>query len=257
MTLTDGPDDPVPQVIEKIRRANLQTPRSFDLYHLQNLDKYDIVDVLSIVADETLVFWIPPELIPRSASDWNQHEIDLLKIKVKDLSDLPAFLSKFGTEGLPNTTVRASNLIELLQPLSYDYLNRYKVIDTEDVTNLRSEAADSNLLTHPLSKALYLLNKYVEHESIVDAYVMLLFFYTGYFENLLFVFPQLCLTLSYGLTGSEVKSAIGDFTILDIMSFFRVSIVEDKSTLKDVDSFPQLVAEMIAMHKKTLKLLSK
>jgi hypothetical protein len=78
----------------------------------------------------------------------------------------------------------------------------------------------------------------------VDSFVQLLLFYLGYYGNTLFAFPQLQLPLRFG---SQAKEAIADFVILDVFTFFRMAVIEDKSTDRlMVDSEPQLIAEAIA-----------
>jgi len=67
-----------------------------------------------------------------------------------------------------------------------------------------------------------------------------------YFDDWLYVFPQLRLKLVYG--DAIVKEAIPDFTVMDVMSFLRMAVVEDKRHDDELkNSEPQLIAELIAL----------
>jgi hypothetical protein len=101
-------------------------------------------------------------------------------------------------------------------------------------------------LCHFLPEAVYMVQKYGDHESVVDCFVHLLLNCLGFFSDWLFVFPQLRLKLKYG--GGIVKEATPDFTVMDVVSFLRMAVMEDKR-LNDtyLNSEPQLVAELIAM----------
>ena len=92
-----------------------------------------------------------------------------------------------------------------------------------------------------------MLQKYGDHESAVDCFVQLLLYRLGYYSKWLNVFPQLRLKLIYG--GGIVKDAIPDFTVVDVVSFLRMAVMEDKKRYSDsfANSEPQLIAELIAL----------
>ena len=90
--------------------------------------------------------------------------------------------------------------------------------------------------------------KYGDHESVVDCFVHLLLNRLGFFSDWLFVFPQLRLKLKLKYGAEIVKEATPDFTVMDVVSFLRMAVMEDKR-LNDtyLNSEPHLVAELIAM----------
>src|SRR5262249_39750055 len=100
-------------------------------------------------------------------------------------------------------------------------------------------------LQHGLVKALYLVRKFNFHESMVDAFVWMLFHALGFTDkNWLYIAPQLKLYLNYSETAAEARA---DFAILDVASFFRVAVVEDKSEMNPKGGGePQMIAELIA-----------
>ena len=109
----------------------------------------------------------------------------------------------------------------------------------------RDDALSVNL-QDSIFKAVYMIQKYADHESGVDCFVQLLLNRIGFFDDWLYVFPQLRLKLIYG--GGTVKEAIPDFTVIDVVSFLRMAVMEDKRYNDAiVNSEPQLIAELIAM----------
>ena len=60
--------------------------------------------------------------------------------------------------------------------------------------------------------------------------------------------PQLPHRINFG---GDYREAIPDFTVLDIFSFYRMAVIEDKSQdspVKDSTTEAQLIAEAIAIH---------
>lgn len=53
----------------------------------------------------------------------------------------------------------------------------------------------------------------------------------GVFDNWLYLFPQLRLMLLYGARDVE-KDAIPDLTVMDILSFLKMVVVQDKRANK-------------------------
>ena len=98
----------------------------------------------------------------------------------------------------------------------------------------------------PIYKAVYLTQKYKDHESAVDCLLGHILSALGFNEGRLFSFPQMRSPLKYG---EEIKFAIADFTFLDVVSFYRSCFCEDKSVKEVlVDSSPQMIAEAFALH---------
>jgi len=72
----------------------------------------------------------------------------------------------------------------------------------------------------------------------------------GYFNDWLFAFPQLDVALDFG---DVVRQAKADFTVLDITSYYRMAIIEDKRQENEtLNSEPQLIAEAIAIHQQNM-----
>jgi len=121
-------------------------------------------------------------------------------------------------------------------------------------------AADRTRLLHPLWKTLYMMTeKYPTVEALVDEFVSLLLreLMAGLDEaDWLYVFPQLPLPLIFGTPPNETeRRAIADRTILDVGSFYRMSVFEDKSVdQKRINSEPQLIAEAIAAHQANMQI---
>jgi len=107
-------------------------------------------------------------------------------------------------------------------------------------------------LKNPFYKAVYIVQKYYDHESAVDSFVQLLLYRLGYFDDLLYVFPQLRLQLRYGQeqkTGRRC-TAEADFTVMDGLSNSRMAVVVDERLVdsQNSNSEPQLIAELIALY---------
>jgi hypothetical protein len=101
-------------------------------------------------------------------------------------------------------------------------------------------------LEQPLVSATYFVKKYQDQESNVDPFMHLLLKKLGFFDGWTYAFPQMKTILTFG---RGVKEATADFTVLDVLSFYRMAIIEDKRFQDPVlNSEPQLVAESIALH---------
>lgn len=104
-----------------------------------------------------------------------------------------------------------------------------------------------------------MMHKYPTIEALVDEFVSLLLreLMDGLEEaDWLYVFPQLPLPLIFGVPPNEnEKTAIADRTIVDVGSFYRMSVFEDKSVDQQrVNSEPQLIAEAIAAHQANMQI---
>ena len=63
-------------------------------------------------------------------------------------------------------------------------------------------------------------------------------------------FPQFRLDLNFG---STVKESVADFTIMDVIYFLRMAVIEDKKYAAEfLNSEPQLIAELIALFQANL-----
>lgn len=79
--------------------------------------------------------------------------------------------------------------------------------------------------------------------------MVLLLYELGYYDGRLFAFPQFPMDLRFGGIN---KQAIPDITVMDVLSFIRMIVVKDKKSraMNFVNSEPQLIAELIAMHQR-------
>lgn len=170
-----------------------------------------------------------------SGSDWNEDDLEKLKIQFES-TPIDVFLAKLGFETMSD---KAEQVIRELEPMNEDISNRFETV-------FRTEE-NSALLQMPLVKATYFVHKYSDHESVVDCLVQTLFSRLGYNDGWLFTFPQFNLPLVYGDVQSSKVRAKADLLVLDVLSFFCMSVVEDKRLQAEVvNSEPQMVAEAIA-----------
>jgi hypothetical protein len=89
-----------------------------------------------------------------------------------------------------------------------------------------------------------MLLKYASQESMVDNFVAKLLDAIGFNEGFLFVVPQFSMDLKFDTIRKEAKA---DFVIQDVLSFYKLFIIEDKSKKNEiVNSEPQMIAEAIA-----------
>lgn len=100
-------------------------------------------------------------------------------------------------------------------------------------------------MKHPLCKALFIMDKYSHLESPVDSFVFQLLCHLGFNDNWLYIFPQLPLRLK---SNKRSKISKPDFTLMDIISFYRAVVIEDKkSDDRDLSGAEaQLVAEAVS-----------
>jgi hypothetical protein len=141
---------------------------------------------------------------------------------------------------------KASTLIEELQTLPT--LSALDEFYSVAAASRKDDAAFQDaFLELPLVKATYFVKKYQDQESIVDSFMHLLLGKLGFFDGWMYAFPQMKVSLTYG-TG-VLKEATADFTVLDVLSIYRMAIIEDKRFQDHVlNSEPQLIAESIALH---------
>ena len=108
-----------------------------------------------------------------------------------------------------------------------------------------TENNDVDYMKHPLCKALFIMEKYSHLDSPVDSFVFQLLCHLGFNDNWLYIFPQLPLKLRSNKRNITSKA---DFTLMDIISFYRAVVVEDKLTDERDSSGAeaQLVAEAVS-----------
>ena len=76
----------------------------------------------------------------------------------------------------------------------------------------------------------------------------------GFFEETLYPFPQLKMKLFFNHT--VTRDAKADFTIMDVLSFYRIAVFEEKNISELSNSEPQLIAEGIALQQMNLRMFN-
>ena len=192
----------------------------------------------SVQDGELLKFMIPTKIVAESASNWSSVQVEQLRIRFVDVAELNLDI---------NLSEKASALVNRLKPLNVgivdDYVHLKKDQDASQNEDMMS------LLDDVLIKAVFMISKYAEIESPVDLFMVLLLYELGYYDERLFAFPQFPMDLRFGDTS---KQAIPDITVMDVLSFMRMIVVEDKKSnaMRYLNSEPQLIAELIAMHQR-------
>ena len=82
-------------------------------------------------------------------------------------------------------------------------------------------------LRNSICSIVFMMHKYSHLESPVDSFVFQLLCHLGFNDNWLYISPQLHLKLRSNERSIMSKA---DFTLMDITSFYRVVVVEDKKT---------------------------
>lgn len=247
-----------------------------------------VTDIDTLTDNQILVFRLSPTLFAESANQWNPDKLAQLQVKFKDVDTVSELLSCTPISSsspspslcLTSTSVtspssssvemkfelsdRARSLLMVTNCLSRENIQRYDELAASYRKDPKlsfsdpppssspspslppSSSPSCEQLQHPIWKSLYMLLKYSNHESGVDAFVSLLLSELGFMQEWLWLFPQLSLPLMFG---KIAKTAIADFTILDVFSFYRMAVVEDKSENEiRQNSEPQIIAEAIAVH---------
>lgn len=172
-----------------------------------------------------------------SASDWDESLTTMLKVDLEEVS-VEQLIGANRT-----LSVQASSLLATLSDL--DATNSSSYSSRNLGQSALKELRDSKTLTQPLRKCLFLISKYTSNEALVDSLVNLLFYELGFYSGMLYPVPQHSLPLQYG--GDETATAKSDFNVIDVLSFCRMVVAEDKNQASiRVNSFPQLMAESIS-----------
>jgi hypothetical protein len=246
------------QIVENIYLSNTlpkPTRRSgFSKFNIQDENGSLVTSFDAIVADKNYLFYQSNELIPLPPSKWGKTQLDQLKIHIEKI-DFSSFFNLFeGSDNIENNIPLshvASSLQSTLSRLNINFLESYRTDSTITMQELqlkRNSLMQDEIYEHPIMKSCFLMRKYEDHESIVDSFVSLLFKELGFYEKLLFVFPQLRLPLHFGAVDKEAKA---DFVIFDLLSYYRIAVVKDKNYESEtLFSVPQLTAELISLCQK-------
>jgi hypothetical protein len=239
---------PIEKVKEEVMNSNiLKRGMNTDPFHLVTRMNVEVTDFPSIGDQPFLIFHIPNKIVPLSGNEWTDFQLEELKIDFEDV-DLQTFFANAGPINLEISSC-GQELVEKLKDLgSCPLIDMYVPIENPDGDGATSEGIRSNpLLQNPICKALFAARKYQAHESFVDDFVKHLLDKMGFNEGSLYAAPQLRISLAYG---EAKKVATADVTIIDLLSFARIGVVEDKNFHQmhaQHDSTPQLIAEGIAI----------
>ncbi|RZA06965.1 MAG: hypothetical protein EOO68_04125 [Moraxellaceae bacterium] len=231
-------------VVEAIQKF---IPRNFSLagYELRRADDVILTSFQSVLDNPGDLRYAPQINLPiGSASEWDETCTSMLKIHLEEVS-VDELLG-----GERTLSEEARTLIHKLQDLDANNSTRYfsRNISQEALDELRKD----NSLIQPVRKCLYLISKYLTNEALVDSLISLLFHELGFYSGMLYPVPQHFLPLQYG--GDVSATAKADFNVIDVLSFCRMIVAEDKNQASiRVNSFPQLVAESISAVQKNLE----
>ena len=231
------------QIVEKVRKEVSLGSREaqWSAFTLYSGDGCVPCDLTSVKDDEVLILMIPTKIVAESASSWSSVKVEQLRIRFVDVTVADLNLNTTFT-----LSEKANALVEHLKPLNVGAVDEYAHLNS--VSQIGEEMMA--LLDYPLIKAVFMVSKYVEIESPVDLFMVLLLHELGYYNGRLFAFPQFPMDLRFGDTN---KQAIPDITVMDVLSFMRMVVVEDKkSSATLLNSEPQLIAELIAMHQRNI-----
>ena len=214
-------------------------------YELRRADDVILTSFQSVLEHPGDLRYAPQTNLPiGSASDWDDICTSMLKVHLEEVSvdDLLG--------GKRTLSEEASALIRKLADLDANNSTKYfsRNISKEALEELRKDES----LIQPVRKCLYLISKYLTNEALVDSLVSLLFHELGFYSGMLYPVPQHSLPLQYG--GEVNATAKADFNIIDVLSFCRMVVAEDKNQASiRVNSFPQLMAESISAVQKNLE----
>jgi hypothetical protein len=224
----------------------LKRGMSLDTYRLVTVKIALVSDFSSVEGQQMLIFHIPEKIVPLSGNEWTDVQLDQLKVLFEDV-ELNMF---FNNAGLSNfqMSARGEDLVELLCGVDESLHRKYvPVSDASDEHTSAGAIRASPLLQNPICKALFAARKYVKHESFVDDFVKHLLNEMGFNDGSLYAAPQMRINLLFGETE---KMATTDVTVIDLLSYARIGVVEDKNweeMMSKSDSTAQLVAEGIAI----------
>lgn len=234
-------------IINRIKEFKYSEPRcgfaSFRCSTAANADVYSYDDVNE---GEVLDFFSPASITAQSANEWGNPKVQQLRVIVKSVA-MAEYFDRYG---------RREEFDQALGPKAQALLTALEHLSPETVTppskvHLKSWYDDAyrfnpqSAAQHPVAKALFTVFKWKTRESCVDGFVSRLLSHVGFDDNWLLVCQQHRLDLNFG---SVNKHSIADFMVMDLLSFYRVAVYEDKSEQSNVDSFPQLLAEIISVH---------
>ena len=238
---------PLDTVKEEVSKLELlKRGMSLDPYRLVTMKNALVSDFSSVEGQNMLIFHIPEKIVPLSGNEWTDVQLDQLKVLFEDV-ELNNFFSSAGLSSF-QMSARGEALVELLCGVDESLHRKYvPAIDASDDHTAAGAIRASPLLQSPICKALFAARKYAKHESFVDDFVKHLLNEMGFNVGSLYAAPQMRINLFFGETE---KMATADVTVIDLLSYARIGVVEDKNweeMMLKSDSTAQLVAEGIAI----------
>ena len=231
-----------------VEAINDMLPRNLSIvgYDLRRVDDVILTSFQSMLEYTGNLRFAPQTNLPIcSANEWDEICTSILRVRLEEVT----VCELLGRDTEWTLSEGASSLIKNLTDLDANNTSKYySRISNEALELLRQ----SEILIQPIRKCLYLISKYLTNEALVDSLVSLLFHELGFYSGMLYPVPQHSLPLQYG--GDVNATAKADFNVIDVLSFCRMVVAEDKSGANArVNSFPQLIAESISAVQKNLE----
>lgn len=228
------------QVVERIQHDKLYTKRGVDysFYELTNDHGQAVLGVPKIASSAQYWFSLPQKIIAECASNWNDEKLQQLRIEFEDVTAFSELFKPFTEFNSMEVSVEGRALKLEHRDLTAKMVEDFR---TSDAPLMELVKEDS------LAKVILMVGKYRTVEALVDLFVCFLLLRLGYYKGRLFAFPQFPHSIHFG---TETCDAVPDFTIMDIRSFYRAFIFEEKSdasTRPDSSVEAQVIAEAIAV----------
>ena len=226
----------------KKKKKNVKNGINFSNFDLTYEDGKHVANIPAVpLGNKPLTFSLPMYIKAECASNWTPQYLDMLGIEFVNAKTLEKLLAVYIPTVKIKTSDLAMKLISELAGLTPMLVNEFVINH-----NLEYQLKDI-ILSDNLVKSICLSSKYENVEKAVDLYMIFLLQRLGFYDNRLFAFPQLPHHIYFG---NQSKLAIPDFTIMDILSYFRIAVIEDKSDSdKNQNRIEaQLIAETIAIY---------
>ena len=183
---------------------------------------------------------------PESACYWDDGQLSGLSIDFQDIQNKEDFLNGFTVFPISKIALDFILSLEGFDSSIIGEFVQYKEKKNENITRFDS------LKINKIIKVLCLSSKYPNTESLVNLFMTFLFDALGYYSDRLFAFPEFKHKIVFGNSDKiNIKEAKPDFTIMDVFSYLRMVVVEDKSEENpdgETKVEAQLIAEAIAIY---------
>jgi hypothetical protein len=243
----NSPHDEIVGLLEKEKeKVKLGRHVDFSSFLLREKSTNRIIFTYeSIISGTQLIFSLSDTIDPVSASDWDASYLEKLSIEWDDYVNENLFFDDVLELSQP-----AKALVNRLSGLNSNLIAEYETtrFDSQDtIANIRKK----EVLNDVILKSIFLIQKYSNNEPIVDNFLVHLFKEIGFYDGMIYAVPQFKLDLNFGTT---VCTAKPDFLLMDILSYCRVAVFEEKNKdQQNYDSEPQMVAQAIASFQLNVK----